>query len=99
MTVRPTAQGTTFNMRGQVCRGHTNATAFVQQSGGQCTGLRVGRPGFSWPGQGVVPLRRAGKKMRAPLLGLAKSICYHGMTLTCMAKTDIMTSLVWQKLQ
>ena len=46
MTVRPTVQGTTFNMRGQVCRGHTNATAFVQQSGGQCTGLRVGRPGF-----------------------------------------------------
>ena len=25
-------------------------------------------------GQGVVPLRRAGKKMRVPLLGLAKSI-------------------------
>ena len=25
-------------------------------------------------GQGVVPLRHAGKKMRAPLLGLAKSI-------------------------
>ena len=27
-------------------------------------------------GQGVEPLRRAGKKMRAPLLGLAKSIYY-----------------------
>ena len=44
-------------------------------SSGQCTGLLVGRPGFlSWPGQGVVPFRRAEKKMRAPLLGLAKSI-------------------------
>ena len=44
---------------------------------GQCTRLRVGQPGFwSWPGQGVVPLRRAGKKKRAPLLGLAKSIYY-----------------------
>ena len=46
MTERSTVQGTTFNMCGQVCRGHTNATAFFQQSGGQCTGLRVGRPGF-----------------------------------------------------
>ena len=41
----------------------------------QCTELRVGRPGsYSWPGQGLVPLGSAGKKMRAPLLGLAKSI-------------------------
>ena len=48
---------------------------FVQQSSGQCTELRVGRLGFqSWPGQGVMPLRHAGKKMRAQLLGLAKSI-------------------------
>ena len=48
---------------------------FVQQSSGQCTELQVGRLGFqSWPGQGVMPLRRAGKKMRARLLGLAKSI-------------------------
>ena len=29
------------------------------------------------PGQGVMPLRRAGKKMRAPLSGLAKSIYYY----------------------
>ena len=32
--------------------------------------------GQLYRGQGVVPLRRAGKKMRAPLLGLAKSIYY-----------------------
>ena len=36
---------------------------FVQQCGGQCTGLRVRQPMFqSWLGQGVVPLRCAGKK-------------------------------------
>ena len=29
-------QGATFNRRGQLYRGHS----------GQCTGLRVGRPGF-----------------------------------------------------
>ena len=33
---------------------------------------------YTGPGQGVVPLRRAGKKMRAPLLGLAKSVYYAG---------------------
>ena len=34
-----------------------------QQSSGQCAGLRVGPPGFqSWPRQGIVPLRCAGKK-------------------------------------
>ena len=27
MTVRPTVQDATFNMRGQLYRGHTNATA------------------------------------------------------------------------
>ena len=40
---RTTVQGATFNMRGQMYRGHANATAL---SSGQCTGLRVGRPGF-----------------------------------------------------
>ena len=40
---RTTVQGATFNMRGQLYRGHANATAL---SSGQCTGLRVGRPGF-----------------------------------------------------
>ena len=29
------------------------------RASGQCSGLRVGRPGFqSWPGEGVVPLRK-----------------------------------------
>ena len=44
--------------------GTPNATALCsKQSSSQCTELRVGRLGFqSCPGQGVVPLRRAGKK-------------------------------------
>ena len=40
---RTTVQDATFNMRDQLYRGHANATAL---SSGQCTGLRVGRPGF-----------------------------------------------------
>ena len=41
---RATVQGATFNMRGQLYRGH--AAGFVQWSSGQCTGLQVGRLGF-----------------------------------------------------
>ena len=33
----------------------------------------------------VVPLRRAGKKMRAPLLGLAKSIYYFDSSIDFIA--------------
>ena len=53
MTERPTVQGTTFNMRGQVCRGHTNATAFVQQSSlvVSALGSESDDPGSS-PGRG-----------------------------------------------
>ena len=40
---RTTVQGPIFNMRGQLYCGHANATAL---SSSQCTGLRVGRPGF-----------------------------------------------------
>ena len=43
MTVRASAHGATFNMRGQLYRGHANATAL---SSSQCTGLRGGRPVF-----------------------------------------------------
>ena len=65
---RTTVQGATFNMRGQLYRGHANSTAL---SSGQCTGLRVGRPRFkSWPGQGVVPLGRAGEKNASPAFRL-----------------------------
>ena len=77
---RTTVHGATFNMRGQLYRGHTNATAL---SSGQCTG----------PGQGVVPLRRAGKKMRAPPLGLAKSIYYLLLNLILRFFTVLMLGL------
>ena len=55
MTVRASVQDATFNMRGQLYRGQANATALSS------------RPEVS--ALGVVPLRSAGKKMRAPLLG------------------------------
>ena len=58
---RTTIQGATFNMRGQVYRGHANATALSSSS------VVSALDSESWPGQGVVPLRRAGKKRRAPL--------------------------------
>ena len=64
---RTTVQGATFNMRGQLYRGHVNATALFSSP-------VVKALGSESDDLDVVPLRRAGKKMRAPLLGLAK-IC------------------------
>ena len=58
-----TVQGATFNMHGQLYCGHVNATALFSS------------PVVTAPGRGKT-LRCAGKKMRAPLLGLAKSIYY-----------------------
>ena len=57
-----TVQGATFNMRGQLYHGHANATALF--SSPLVSALsRVGRPEFwSWPGQGVVPLRHVEEK-------------------------------------
>ena len=75
MYERTTVQGAAFNMRGQLYRGHANATALFSSPVFSALSSKSGRPGFySWPGQVVVPLRRARKKMRAPLLDLAKSI-------------------------
>ena len=80
---RTTIQGATFNMRGQLYRGHANATALFSSPVVSALGSEFGFQ--SWPGQGVMPLRRAGKKMQAPLSGLAKSIYYgqseHGFLL------------------
>ena len=42
---RTTVQGATFNMRGQLYRGHPNAMALFS-SPVHCPVLRVGRPGF-----------------------------------------------------
>ena len=81
-----TIQGATFDMHGQLYCRHVNAMAL---SSSQCTGLQVRQPTFqSWPGQGIVPLRHAGKKMRAPLLGLAKSVYYTLLLLTVPFSTQ-----------
>ena len=65
---RTTVQGATFNMRGQLYRGHANAAALFSSPVVSALGSKADR--------GVVPLRRTGEKKRALLLGLAKSICY-----------------------
>ena len=74
---RTTVQGATFNLRGQLYCGHANATALFSSPVVSALGSKLDNPGSS-PGQGKV-LRSwdmRGKKMRAPLLGLAKSIYY-----------------------
>ena len=69
---RTTVQGATFNMRGQLYRGHANATALSSSPVVSALGSESDDLGSS-PGRGgVVPLRRAGKKMR----GLTKSLYY-----------------------
>ena len=71
---RTTVQGATFNMRGQLYRGHANTTALFSSPVISALGSQDD-PGSS-PGQGKVlcPWDVQEKKMRAPLLGLAKSI-------------------------
>ena len=50
-TVRPydrtTVQGATFNMRGQLYRGHANATALSSSSVVSALGCELGDPGYS----------------------------------------------------
>ena len=72
---RTTVQGATFNMRGQLYRGHANAAALFSSPVVSALGSKSDDPGSS-PDRGVVPLRRTGNKKRALLLGLAKSIYY-----------------------
>ena len=76
-TVQPTVQGATFNMRSQLCRGYANATALSSSPVVSAPGSESYDLGSS-PGRGEVlcPLDMRGKKMRAPPLGLAKSIHY-----------------------
>ena len=54
---RTTVQGATFNMRGQLYRGHANATALFSNPVVSALGSKSDDPG-----QGVVLLRRVGKK-------------------------------------
>ena len=78
-TVRPydrtTVQGATFNMRGQMFRGHANATALLSSLVVSALGSESDEP-CSSPSRGKVlcPRDVREKKMRAQLLGLAKSI-------------------------
>ena len=57
---RTTVQGATFNMRGQLYRGHANATALSSSPVVSALGSELDDPG-SIPGQGKA-LRRVGKK-------------------------------------
>ena len=60
---RTTAQGATFNMRGQLYRGHANATALFSSPVVSALGSELDNPGSS-PGQGKVlcPNETCGKK-------------------------------------
>ena len=69
---RTTAQGATFNMRGQLYRGHANATALSSSPVVSALGSELDDLGSS-PGQDKLCGK---KKMQALLLGLAKSIYY-----------------------
>ena len=73
---RTTVQGATFNMRGQLYRGHANATALSSSPVVSALGFESDDPGSS-PGRGKALKCTGKKKMQAPLLGLAKSIYYH----------------------
>ena len=71
---RTTVQGATFNMRGQLYRGHANTTALSSSPVVSALGSKSDDPGSS-PGQGkaLCPWD-VREKMRVPLLGLVKSI-------------------------
>ena len=64
-------------MRGHLYRGHTNATALSSSPVVSALGSESNDPDSS-PGRGkaLFPWDVREKKMRAPLLGLAKSIYY-----------------------
>ena len=61
---RTTVQGATFNMRGQLYRGHAKATALSSSPVVSALGSESDDP-CPGRGQGVVPLRHAGKKKKA----------------------------------
>ena len=67
---RTTVQGATFDMRGQLYCGYANTTALFSSPVVSALGSELDDPG-SIPGRNKLC---GEKKMRAPLLGLAKSI-------------------------
>ena len=77
-TVRPTVQGATFSMRGQLYHGHYLIISHLHGHGEVVNENPLILPRtLSIVGALVLLKRRAGKKMRAPLLGLPKSIYYN----------------------
>ena len=76
---RPTIQGATFNMRGQLYCRHTKATALFSSPVVSALGSELDNLGSS-PGRGkaLCPWDVWEKKMQALLLGLATSIYYVG---------------------
>ena len=78
-TIRPyertTAQGATFDMRGQLYRRHANTMALFSSPVVSALGSESDDLGSS-PGRDKLCGK---KKMQAPLLGLAKSIYYYAI--------------------
>ena len=72
-----TVQGATFNMCGQLYHEHANATSLSSSPVVSALGSKLDDLGF-FPGRGkaLCPWDAWEKKMRALLLGLAKSIYY-----------------------
>ena len=74
-TVRPTVQGATFSMRSQLYHGHYLIFSPLHGHGEVANENPLILPRtLSIVGALVLLKRRAGKKMRAPLLGLPKSV-------------------------
>ena len=72
---RTTVQGATFNMRGQLYRRHANATALFSSLVVSALGSESDdHCSSSCRGKALCPWDVREKKMRALLLGLAKSI-------------------------
>ena len=74
---RTTVQGATFNMRGQLHRGHANATALFSSPVVSALGSESDDPGSSPSrGKALCPWDVQEKKCELRFLGLAKSIYY-----------------------
>ena len=72
-----TVQGATFNMHGQLYRGHANAMAFSSSPVVSALGFESDDLGSSPSrGKALCPWDVWEKKVWAPLLGLAKSLYY-----------------------
>ena len=83
-------------MRGQLYHGHANATALSNSPVVSALGSKSDNPGSSpgW-GKALCPWDVQEKKMRAPLLGLAKSIYYLVNMRVCVLWT-VMYQKNWQ---